>query len=512
MTGEPWLGVAVETWRDRRRAGAAHGAACAAATQAVLDAGGTRWQALTVGSALARARPQAQPGPHGIGAGLQPLAPTHRRALWQAAAGEELPVWDAGGRRGRGAFDTPERLAGRGVQAALAACRRPVRTGLDPACGPGAFLLALDQAGVPEILGVDRDPVALAVAAVVVPRATLICADAFSQPIPRADVVVGNPPFVPPERQDKALRRALQQRFPWLSGRFDLAVPFAELAAEATRPGGGLALVLPAPMLVQPYGRPWRRRWVQAHALDRLEGPEAFPGASVHVVLLAATVGAGPAPVPGGVSAEAVLELPASPLDPEVQSADVALWRIVRAGSVPLGSLCVIDTGLVAHGPLGGKARLLHDSAGPGRVPFVDARDLFDGKRRWLRYAPAEMHRPKAPALFEPAKLLVQRLRGGGPVRAMVDRDGLYAGHTLLVAVPREHCGLPPERLLALVSSPLVQAISRIERGPRLDLYPQDLRALPVPRRWIAGETIGLGEAWGLAPAQVLRLSRLAAF
>ena len=71
-----------------------------------------------------------------------------------------------------------------------------------------------------------------------------------------------------------------------------------------------------------------------------------------------------------------------------------------------------VDTGVVSHGPGGGKSRLISDTAAPGRVPYVDARDLAAGRTRWLNYQPALMHRPKRPELFTSPKVLVQRLRG----------------------------------------------------------------------------------------------------
>jgi SAM-dependent methyltransferase len=506
------LTLALRHWTETRATGASHGVSCAAATQAVLDAGADRWEAQALAGALARARPQVLPDGGGVGARLDRVAAGSRRAVWSVGPGGEVPTWDSGGRKRRGAFDTPRDLAREVVAAALAAATGPTRRGLDPACGTGAFLLALDEVGLEEIVGVDPDPVALAVAAVLVPRAQLHQRDAFSEALPQSDVVVGNPPFVPPERQHKGLRRQLTARVPWLRGRFDLAVPFAEVALECTRPGGGLALVLPAAMTVQPYGETWRRRWLAQHSLRSLRGPVDFPGASVQVVLLGLTRDGTPGPVPGGLPSADVLSLPAAPLDPHVSLADLALARRVRTASKPLGSLCRVDTGLVAHGPLGGKARLLRDGPGPGRVPFVDAQDLFAGEQRWLSYRPQEMHRPKSPALFEAPKLLIQRLRGGASVRAQVDRTGLYAGHTLLVAQPHPASPVDPERLLKVVCAPVAQAVNRVERGARLDLYPQDLRDLPVPTSWLAGGQEPLPQAWGLTLAEADTLARLATF
>ncbi|HYF47309.1 MAG TPA: N-6 DNA methylase, partial [Acidimicrobiales bacterium] len=58
-------------------------------------------------------------------------------------------------RKARGAHYTPPALADRLV--ALTLPPRPERV-LDPACGGGAFLLASARAGVPELCGVELDP------------------------------------------------------------------------------------------------------------------------------------------------------------------------------------------------------------------------------------------------------------------------------------------------------------------------------------------------------------------
>jgi hypothetical protein len=181
----------------------------------------------------------------------------------------------------------------------------------------------------------------------------------------------------------------------------------------------------------------------------------------------------------------------------------------MRERSEPLGSLCVVDTGLVAHGPAGGKARLLHEEPGPGRVPYADARGFFEGERQWLDYRPDEMHRAKSPALFEVDKLVLQRIRGRGAVRAAVDRSGTYVGHTCTVVAPRDP-RVDLERLLELVTSPLVDALTRIERGDRLDLYPRDVAAIPVPVAWLERPEIPLSSAFGLSTPQVERLMQVA--
>jgi tRNA1(Val) A37 N6-methylase TrmN6 len=396
-------------------------------------------------------------------------------------------------------------MAHEAVRLARKAHDGPVRSGVDPACGTGAFLVALADLGVPEIAGVELDEAAIAVAQVAVPGAQIYQGDGLVHG-PSADLVVGNPPYVPPERQDKAQRAALRKRFPWLHGRFDLSVPFAAAAVERAAPGGVVALVLPAPLMVQPYGAALRRRWVGSHRIHAISPPTHFPGASVLVVTVVLTVGAGPAPLPDhGLPAAELLSLAQAPLNPALMPGDPALVARIRSCSVMLGSLAEVDTGVVSHGPGGGKARLLSDEPRPGLVPYVDARDLAHGRTRWLDYQPDQMHRPKRPELFASPKVLVQRLRGRGPVHAWVDHSGLYAGHTLTVVRPH---ALMPELMHSILTHPLTDAILRIERGQRLDLYPRDVREMPVPEAWLEDPSIPLERAWNLSAADVARLHR----
>jgi hypothetical protein len=105
----------------------------------------------------------------------------------------------AGERKQRGAFYTPMSAASELVDWAVRDLRDPVVC--DPACGGGAFLLAAVQAGVRRIVGIDIDPLAVAVSEAVLwlsgASAELVVGDALVDPWPDdIDVVVGNPPFL----------------------------------------------------------------------------------------------------------------------------------------------------------------------------------------------------------------------------------------------------------------------------------------------------------------------------
>ena len=213
-------------------------------------------------------------------------------------------------------------------------------------------------------------------------------------------------------------------------------------------------------------------------------------------------------PLPSGIHPEEILKLDQAPLSLFLQPGDPALVARIRSRSVELGTLCEVDTGVVSHGPGGGKARLLSDQPGEGRLPYVDAKDLHSERVRWLRYEPESMHRPKRLGLFSEPKLLIQRLRGSGPIQAWIDTDGLIAGHTLTVVRP-EDPRLELSRLLELLKSPLVDALIRIERGSRLDLYPRDVASIPVPRSWLEDSSQSLADGWALSSTEVSRLETL---
>lgn len=498
---------ALQAWLLAAARGADHVAACRAAAE--VDAL-EPWEVVRNAGLLARCEPTPAPHDLGLDAHLRVREVNDPACIARVAAGAPFPQLANAGRRARGAFDTPVAMARQLVAAARLAVEGRCEVALDPACGPGAFLVALLEAGLREVRGADIDPAALAVASVAAPSARLSLADAFSGG-EVVDLVVGNPPFVPPERQDRLLRARVKVRFPWMRGRFDLVVPFAELATERVRRGGAVGLIVPSAMLSQPYAAPLRRRWVQRHELIELAGPYPFPGASVDVGLVVMRCHTGPAPLPlFGIAPDELLRLENAPLNPDLMPGDIALVEKIRDASFPLGSFCRIDTGVVAHGPKGGKERLITDTKRPGSVPYADAREFFEGDHRWLQYDPAEMHRPKSPEMFENPKIVIQRLRGRKPVRAAIDWDGIYVGHTCTVVYPRQH-RVPLDRVLDLVRSPLIDGLSRIESGHRLDLYPRDVASFPVPKAWIDRPHLGLAEAWGLLPAEIERLESWAA-
>jgi methylase of polypeptide subunit release factors len=226
-------------------------------------------------------------------------------------------------RRAEGAYFTPAPLVEAVVREALGArlaraepaWRRdgsPELTVLDPAAGDGRFLLAAADALAERaaargyggagpraaivrrcLVGVERDPEFAALArARLGDGAVVHCAEALLSPVgqaARADVVVGNPPYVRSIRlgeSDEALRSALRGRYAATShGEWDLYAAFIEQALAWARPDGEVALVVPSRWLTARCAELLRAKLASARAVRGLVlfgAEQIFPGATTY--------------------------------------------------------------------------------------------------------------------------------------------------------------------------------------------------------------------------------------
>lgn len=115
------------------------------------------------------------------------------------------------------------------------------------------------------------------------------------------DLVVGNPPWVRAERLPARVREALSARYScWRPARDhgfahlpDLAVAFTERALELARPGGAVALLVPAKLVTSGYGEPLRRRLADGARIERAapfaDAVARTFGAAVYPMALVAT-------------------------------------------------------------------------------------------------------------------------------------------------------------------------------------------------------------------------------
>lgn len=182
---------------------------------------------------------------------------------------------------------------------------------LEPSCGEAAFLLAagerlrdLGAGDRPRLDGIElHAPSARAARAALGERglrARIRTADMFDvAPRPVYDAVIGNPPYV--RYQDFTGPARARARQAALRGGVRVSAlasswaPFTVHAAHFLRPGGRLALVLPAELLSTNYAAEVRRFLMARFAVVRLVvfTERVFPGVQEEVVLLMAE-GTGP--------------------------------------------------------------------------------------------------------------------------------------------------------------------------------------------------------------------------
>jgi len=155
------------------------------------------------------------------------------------------------------------------------------------------------------------------------------------------DLVTGNPPWVRAERLPQRVRETLAVRYScWHSAgaggyahQPDLAVAFTERALELARPGGVVALLVPAKLASSGYAEPLRQRLSRTTRVERaaaLAEPAARAfGAAVYPMALVA-VRADPAGMES--TATGLGPKPAAPAIPQRQLETVGPW-ILRPGA-----------------------------------------------------------------------------------------------------------------------------------------------------------------------------------
>ncbi len=215
----------------------------------------------------------------------------------------------AAARKARGAFFTPPQIT---RYLADWAIRSSADAVLEPSAGDAAFLVAATErlrelgAEAPTLDGVEIHPASAATArrrvAQAGGKARIRTADFFDvTPGPGYTAVLGNPPYIRYQefrgKQRAQSRRAALHAGVTLSALASSWAAFTVHAALFLRPGGRMALVLPAELLSVNYAAAVRKFLFDRFASVELVmfDEQVFPGAEADVVLLLADgFGAGP--------------------------------------------------------------------------------------------------------------------------------------------------------------------------------------------------------------------------
>jgi tRNA1(Val) A37 N6-methylase TrmN6 len=374
---------------------------------------------------------------------------------------------------------------------------------VDPACGAGIFLLAAFQqafaarlkagewpvraarAVLADVVGVDLDPLALALAALNLRLVAweaagvkedvpldLRCADAL-KPLEglegSAASVVGNPPFVEGRGLAAEELRVLRGRFRSASeGKVNLFTVFVERGLELLRDGGSLSFILPATFTRNDRYRMFRRLLME-HAIQAIEPVPvgAFEGRVVETVVLkvrkGAGAGSGRVSLPAGKIPQRELAFgPAMRFGINLSSEDRRLLAAIEKKGVPLSSLLEVRDGISTGfqpfpkrllGRVEGNRFVAEDGT---RVPFDERthRPVIDGGEfaaftpvrwtgRWIEYDKRHEHHPphpgrpfncqlRDPGIYDrPEKLLTRQTARG--LIATIDRERYFARNSVHV-------------------------------------------------------------------------------
>ena len=225
--------------------------------------------------------------------------------------GDVEPAKSSGITRG-GAHFTPPALARILVERTLGEVEdlrsRTKLVVLDPACGSGAFLhetlrtlRRLGYCGAVRLIGWDISPAAVAMARFVLCNALsdwrpdgggdfdVEEVDSMSVTLPKADVVLMNPPFVSwPALTPKQRDQMKDTLGTTLRGRADLSMAFVTKALRSIERGGVVGSLMPASLLTAEQARAWRDELLDEADL-RFLGTLGDFGLFIHAMVQVAT-------------------------------------------------------------------------------------------------------------------------------------------------------------------------------------------------------------------------------
>ena len=356
------------------------------------------------------------------------------------------------------------------------------------------------------------------------------------------DVVIGNPPYIsaPDQLKDaklKAQREALAHdgRFKCLIQKWDLYIAFMELSMRSfLKRGGSFTMIVPYPLTNQTYGAAIRRTLLSEFALKSivdLQGVKVFENATVTncIPLVAKAepltqVAIVKADEKGRFYKDRIVGI-----DEFMPDAKTAIWKTAKEENLlsrfkdmhRLGDYCYISVGMVLNADEKiAKGAFTKDDLISQRKDKEHPRPYLEGKdidryvikrERYLEYGtervPSQIRRPTFPELYLHPKIILNTL---GDIKGTLDRTGLFTtNHKLNLILPwhslegvennsisgsvKRYCtmkrgemeqlshGLDLRLMLGILNSRLVLALLNEIRGGDFNIYPEHLRAIPIP-------------------------------
>jgi hypothetical protein len=287
---------------------------------------------------------------------------------------------------------------------------------------------------------------------------------------PGWDAVIGNPPYANAWAMtdlDEISRNAiavLSPRKEFLSGHWDLYIPFVSIAILFMKSGGYHSFILPDAVGREKYAVHLRLSIVHDLSLIRwtqYDEENVFADASRHCSIYV-ILKKSPAedhkviyekPPRLNEPAQPLYEVPlskwlvgtTSQFRPKaVEGGSAKIIEKIDTNSVHLGQFCYVMVGATVHS----KDKVSFKKADViTKTPIGNAKRFFDGKTlhryeidldgRFLDYKPDLMYGPRIPELFENPKILVRDVTEKNEKLVVAyDPDGLYCDHLVTCVTP----------------------------------------------------------------------------
>ncbi|MFX1533357.1 MAG: Eco57I restriction-modification methylase domain-containing protein [Promethearchaeota archaeon] len=352
---------------------------------------------------------------------------------------------------------------------------------------------------------------------------------------PGFDIVIGNPPYVSIEKINKRELNYIKNNYSSANyGRTDLYIVFIELAYLLSRVNGYFSMITPDKWLVSDYGEILRKPLLFKNQITHiwdLRGVNVFDDAANSPVIFVANKSP-----PSNNNIKFSVGLPKTrdylkyhvpqSLFQKVNKRKIKIgltekkWNLIKkidAKSQKLKDFCYISygaqPGLLSkfvfynkHDALQGAKKLGVEENVAIIKPFIKGQNISRYKINYdgglLLYLPEKLHRPAFPELFEKEKIVISEI--ARHLKATYDNKGLYGNEKVVFVVSgwslenisekvRKRRKIPElseipihtknyslKYILSLINSRLMDFYFTTYLGDKLNVYPDDIRQLPI--------------------------------
>ncbi|MCX6222789.1 MAG: N-6 DNA methylase [Bacteroidia bacterium] len=344
------------------------------------------------------------------------------------------------------------------------------------------------------------------------------------------DVVIGNPPYVSANNM-KFEQRVFFNSYSYyntLKGKWDLYVAFTERSLKLLRTRGVFTFIVPFGLLNQPFAQHLRTLILSDYKLVSivdLHNNKIFENATVPscIPLIKKGISKNHDVVILDFKDEKFEKLYLIGIEKysastqqmfRTEDLDVktAVLDKIRQKGENLDSFFYCSTGAEIHGKeirndngtlTSGKSKfdVLYDQFNEGLMPYIEGSDIKkskEGRYSWPRITqwidinkPEEMRSAKFKELFESEKIIIRRSSGLLRILAVYDDRKIYTSEKCILilnksSLPQKHSHyenndkIDLKYLIAILNSQLIDFYYESVYGGFIDVYPNNLKELPI--------------------------------